>query len=70
MPLGLGQLPPVHVGPELAAVPIAASPEWFGDGWNSFHELLLDRELAELIRRASPRDFTVEEVPQVYESHP
>ncbi|MBB5789407.1 hypothetical protein [Jiangella mangrovi] len=70
LPLRLVEQPPVHVGPELAAAPIAASPEWFGDGWSSFHKLLMVRELAELIQRASPRDFTVEEVPQVYESHP
>lgn len=68
MPLSLEELPPVHVGPELAAAPMAASPEWFGDGWSSFHKLLVVRELAELIRRASPRDFTVEEVAQVDES--
>ncbi|MDR0435173.1 MAG: hypothetical protein LBH11_00110 [Propionibacteriaceae bacterium] len=40
--------------------PVIASPEWFGGGgWASFHELLLVRELAELLVKASPRDFRI-----------
>lgn len=46
-------LPTVQVGD----VPIAASPEWFGDGWNAFHEVVIRRDLAELLAKASPRDF-------------
>ena len=41
---------------------IAASPEWFGDGWSAFREILVRRELAELIVASSPRDFRIQEV--------
>ncbi len=62
-PLGLDALPPLQVDPEtLADTPLVAGPDWFGDGWNSFHELLVRRDLAELLAAASPRDFGVNEV--------
>lgn len=54
-------LPPLRVTPSLDWVDIAASPEWFGDGWNSFRHILVRRELAELIASASPRDFEIVE---------
>jgi hypothetical protein len=40
---------------------VAASPEWFGDGWNSYRQILVRRELAELLAGASPRDFKVKD---------
>lgn len=52
-------LPPLRVLPELGDVDVAASPEWFGDGFNSFRQVLVRRELAELIAAASPKDFVV-----------
>jgi hypothetical protein len=48
--------------PSLVDADIAASPEWFGDGWNSFRQVLVRRELAELLAQASPRDFYLAEV--------
>jgi hypothetical protein len=54
------QLPPVR----LAGHPgsdIFASPEWFGDGRNSFHEFLVSRRLAEVVTAATPRGFAIVE---------
>jgi hypothetical protein len=55
-------LPPVLDDLELGTGPIVASPEWFGDGWNSFHETLVRRDLAEFLVAASPRDFKIDAV--------
>jgi hypothetical protein len=41
---------------------VAASPEWFGDGWNAYRRIVVRRELAQLVVDASPRDFRIEEV--------
>ncbi|HEY8457426.1 MAG TPA: hypothetical protein VIL34_17670 [Actinopolymorphaceae bacterium] len=46
----------------LGDVDVAASPEWFGDGWKAFRQILFRRELAELIASASPRDFDIQPV--------
>ncbi len=62
MPLAFGALPPLRITPPLGDVDIAASPEWFGDGWQCFRQILVRRPLAEMIAGASPRDFTVREV--------
>jgi len=62
MPLAFGMLPPLRITPPLQGEDIAASPEWFGDGWNSFRQVLVRRELAEWISTASPRDFELREV--------
>jgi len=62
MPVPSEQLPPPRVVPDLGEVDIAASPEWFGDGWNCHREILVRRELAELIVAVSSRDFTIREV--------
>lgn len=62
MPLAFGMLPPLCIEEPLGGLDIAASPEWFGAGCNSFRQLLVRRELAELIAAASPRDFSVREV--------
>lgn len=59
MPLGFGLLPPLRVKPGLGNADIAASPEWFGDGWNAFREVVVRRELAEFLVAASPRDFRI-----------
>ena len=34
-------LPPLRLQPPLADIDIAASPEWFGDGWKSFRQVLV-----------------------------
>jgi hypothetical protein len=62
MPLAFGTLPPLRIVPALEDVDIAASPEWFGDGWNAYRQILVRRELAEFIAAASPRDFKVQSV--------
>lgn len=62
LPLVFGMLPPLRITPPLGNVDIAASPEWFGDGWKAFRQILVRRELAELIAAASPKDFKVQPV--------
>jgi hypothetical protein len=62
MPLGFGLLPPLRITPPLDDVAIAASPEWFGDGWKAFRQIVMRRELADLLAKASPRDFAVKAV--------
>lgn len=60
MPVGLDLLPPLRIVPPLGDdVAIAGSPEWFGDGWQAFRQILVRRELAELLATSSPRDFKV-----------
>jgi hypothetical protein len=46
----------------LGDVAVAASPEWFGDRGNAFRQVLVLRDLAEMIVAASPRDFGIENV--------
>jgi hypothetical protein len=43
-------------------VDVAGSPEWFGDGAQSFRESVMRRALAQLISGASPRDFRIQEL--------
>lgn len=62
MPVPWDLATPLRIQPPLADVDIAASPEWFGAGWKSFREILVRRELADLLANASPRDFAVREV--------
>lgn len=62
MPLGFGSLPPLRRAPAVGGADVAASPEWFGDGWQAFRQVLVRRPLAELIAAASPRDLFVREV--------
>lgn len=60
MPLAFGALPPLRIVPALDGVDVAASPQWFGDGWSAYRQILIRRELAELVAAASPRDFKVQ----------
>ncbi|AYY13166.1 hypothetical protein EF847_11140 [Actinobacteria bacterium YIM 96077] len=62
MPMLFRSLPPLRIQPSLGHVDVAASPEWFGAGWKAFRQILLRRELAELIAAASPRDFKIRTV--------
>ena len=62
MPLPFGMLPPLRITPALDGVDIAASPEWFGDGWRAFRQILVRRELAEMLVAASPKDFKIRKV--------
>ncbi len=63
MPLAFGYLPPLRFTPgQERGADVIASPDWFGDGWQAFRQVLVRRPLAELLARASPRDFMVSEV--------
>jgi hypothetical protein len=44
--------------------PVIASPEWFGSGYGARHQVLFKRELAQYLASASPRDFSVKEIPE------
>lgn len=56
MPLPL--LPALRVDPPFGNdTAIAASPEWFGDGWQAFRVVVVRRDLAELLVSAAPKDF-------------
>jgi hypothetical protein len=59
MPMTYGLLPPVSSEVLSSAEDVIASPEWFGDGCQSFRQVLVRRGLAELIAAASPKDFKV-----------
>ena len=61
MPLAFGMLPPLRIEPALGDVDVAASPEWFGDGMQSFRQILVRRELAEVLVAASPKDVKIRE---------
>jgi hypothetical protein len=62
MPMAFGLLPAVAPDVLSATEDVIASPEWFGDGCQSYRQILVRRELAELIASASPRDFEVQAV--------
>jgi hypothetical protein len=55
-------LPPLLDVTDLADVDVAASPEWFGAGAKAFRQVLVRRELAQLIVDASPRDYRLQDV--------
>lgn len=62
LPVPVKPFPPFRMKTFLGANDIAPSPEWFGDGWNSLPQVLVRRELAELLAEASHRDFDLAEV--------
>ena len=62
MPLTFGLLPPVLPEALNSDVDAMASPEWFGDGCQSFRQVLFRRELAEVLASASVKDFKVQNV--------
>lgn len=60
MPLASDELPPLRIDLRRTTdAAIAASPEWFGDGWLAYRVLMMRRDLGELIAAASPRDFAL-----------
>jgi hypothetical protein len=65
MPMTYSLLPPV-TGEVLSSSQedVIASPEWFGDGCQSYRQVIVRRRLAELISAESPRDFRVQELPK------
>ena len=62
MPLVFGLLPELTIVGDLGSADVIASPEWFGDGRKAFRQLLVRRELAELIAGSSPKDFRAQSV--------
>jgi hypothetical protein len=44
--------------------PVIASPQWFGGGYAAFRQVLFKRDLAQYLASASPRDFSIEELPE------
>lgn len=62
LPAGFGALSPVQDVASFDALDVVASPEQFGDRLSAFRQVLMKRGLAELIQRASPRDFEVADV--------
>lgn len=62
MPMTSGLLPALQFQEERAHMDVVASPEWFGDGCQSFRQILVRRELACMIAAESPRDFKVQGV--------
>jgi hypothetical protein len=62
-PPGLaGRLPPMRLRPDSSWGPIVASPEWFGDGLNSYRQILVRPDLGEFLNTASPRDFRIQSI--------
>jgi hypothetical protein len=57
MPLPRIELPPLRIDLDAASAPVVLSPEWFGDGWNAYRELRVQRDLALVLAEASPDDF-------------
>jgi hypothetical protein len=62
MPLTFARLLPIIMSPEWAQHDVIASPEWFGAGHQTFCQILMRRELAELIAVSSSEDFKIREV--------
>jgi hypothetical protein len=58
----LPELPPPRFLHCHSNVAIAASPEVFGDGLNAFRQVLVRRELGELLTAASPRDLRLRDI--------
>lgn len=62
MPLPVDNLPHPLLGARFGSVDVAGSPEWFGDGMQSFRQILFRRSLAEILTEASPREFEIAEI--------
>ncbi|MGB3675379.1 MAG: hypothetical protein WA988_13140 [Candidatus Nanopelagicales bacterium] len=62
MPLSLKMLPAPEPSGSWDGFDAVASPEWFGDGWKSFRQILVRAELAELLHAHSSRDLTINPV--------
>jgi hypothetical protein len=61
MPVAAAALPRPRVDAVTDDQDVVASPEWFGDGWNSFREIAFRRSLAEVIAGAAPKDLAIAE---------
>jgi hypothetical protein len=61
-PLPSEHLPPAQADASWADQPVVASPEWFGDGFKVFRELLFRRDLAEALAALHPRVWSLDKV--------
>jgi hypothetical protein len=57
MPVPTSELPQLTQDAAMGGGDVAASPEWFGAGHQSYRKLVFRRGLAELLAEASPKDF-------------
>lgn len=62
MPVGMDVLPGPPASVVAAQPAVAASPEWFGAGKQSFRQILWRRDIAEFLLASSPKDFKLQEV--------
>lgn len=62
MPVSMDILPKPAMAVFEDAPSVVASPEWFGDGWRSYRQILWRRDVADFLLAASPRDFTLDEL--------
>jgi len=62
MPVGMADLPRPDLKAFAGNPDVVASPEWFGDGAQSFRQIVWRRELADRLLSASPRDFRIQEL--------
>lgn len=60
LPVGMDVLPWPPGATFVAEPPVVASPEWFGDGKQSFRQILWRRDLANFLVAASPKDFKIQ----------
>lgn len=63
-PLPQHELPSASPDALSGGWPFIASPEWFGDGCQAFHQLLIRRNLAHALVALDPKTWSVEESPQ------
>ena len=52
-------VPSIVLGAETAQFDVIASPEWFGSGWQSFHQVIFRSGFGHALHEISPRDFDV-----------
>lgn len=64
IPLPVEQHPPILILDQLYPIPIAAGPESYGSGGNSFRRYVVRRDLANYIATTAPRDFYITEINQ------
>jgi hypothetical protein len=58
-PILPSDIPSIVLGAETAQFDVIASPEWFGSGWQSFHQVIFRSGFGHALHEISPRDFDV-----------
>lgn len=62
MPVEMDVLPKPSPAAFVGEPPVLASPEWFGDGMQSFSQIVWRRDVADFLVAASPKDFKIREL--------